>query len=206
MPHEYRGIGSPSRSTSKGIEHRGALAYIAALSFLPCPRPQSKDSKIKPRRCDWKRHVLNFTQHFPPRPAGPSITLVARHVRVPVYEMPRAQSQLECCRAHNLPITHHNSGTGEFLCAACVTAAGGGARGLTPIQEAYKSEVRTMASFVTYNLLLLLIYVEKISIFRCYCGGQGLEGSMPRGPDVWGCPQDEERHLLCVSGIPDVVE
>eukprot|EP00392_Amoebophrya_sp_AT5.2_P016788 g17084.t1 len=50
--------------------------------------------------------------------------------------MPRAQNQLECCRAHNLPITHHNSGTGEFLCAACVTAAGGGARGLTPIQEA----------------------------------------------------------------------
>eukprot|EP00391_Amoebophrya_sp_Ameob2_P000230 CAMPEP_0179004808 /NCGR_PEP_ID=MMETSP0795-20121207/13532_1 /TAXON_ID=88552 /ORGANISM="Amoebophrya sp., Strain Ameob2" /LENGTH=351 /DNA_ID=CAMNT_0020699155 /DNA_START=303 /DNA_END=1358 /DNA_ORIENTATION=+ len=97
--------------------------------------------------CDLELHSLN--------------KIVARHVRVPVYEMPRAQNQLECCRAHNLPITHHNSGTGEFLCAACVTAAGGGARGLTPIQEAYKSEVRTMASFATYINLLLLLMLKK---------------------------------------------
>jgi len=136
--------------------HRGV--EFSALPSTPIERQQNK---APPMRLETSRTKFYSTQLPIARPAGPSITLVARHVRVPVYEMPRAQNQLECCRAHNLPITHHNSGTGEFLCAACVTAAGGGARGLTPIQEAYKSEVRTMASFATYINLLLLLMLKK---------------------------------------------
>ncbi|CAD7924170.1 unnamed protein product [Amoebophrya sp. A120] len=85
--------------------------------------------------CDLELHSLN--------------KIVARHVRVPIFEMPRAVG--DCPLHPGMQITQYCATCHEFLCPACLTA-GNHASGailathkLLPIQEAYRGEIRTAA-------------------------------------------------------------